>query len=261
MCCDRTYTCVKYEAEGKIARITMNNPDKMNPLDEAMSAELTDALFDAGEDDGVKVIVLTGEGKAFCAGGDVAHMAELDLEGAYDYVKMAQKVVSAFKDAEKPIIAAVNGFAVGAGLSLALLSDIVISSEKAVYGCAFVKVGLIPDLGLMYTLPRAVGLNKANELVMTGKNFNAQEAYRFGIVNRVVEHEKLDEAVSEMCTLLAGHPRRAMGSAKKLMTMGLNMTLNELLEAEALEQSICMMSGDAREGVDAFINKRPPCFR
>jgi len=261
MCMEKAYTCLEYEVEGSIVKITMNNPGKMNALDEVLATELAHAIYEAGEDNDVKVIVLTGVGKAFCAGGDVAHMTELDLEGAYDYVKTAQKVVSAFKDTAKPIVAAVNGFAVGAGLSLALLSDIVISSEKAVFGCAFVKVGLIPDLGLMYTLPRVVGLNKASELVMTGKNFNAQEAHRLGIVNQVVEHEKLDETVSEMCNILEGHPRRAMGSAKKLMNLGLNMTLDELLEAEALEQAICMMSDDAREGVDAFINKRPPCFR
>jgi len=261
MCYEKNYICVNIEKDRKIARITMNNPDKMNALDEVLAAELTDALYEVSEDVDIKVIVLTGTGTAFCAGGDVAYMAELDLEGAYDYVKMAQRAVKAFSDVQKPIVAAINGYAVGAGLSLALLSDIVISSEKAIYGCAFVKVGLVPDLGLMYTLPRAVGINKANELVMTGKNFNAHEALRLGIVNQVVEHEKLADAVAEMCDLLASHPRRAMGSAKKLMNMGLNMTLDELLEAEALEQSICMMSDDAKEGVDAFINKRPPSFR
>lgn len=258
---EKEYSVVLYEVENKVAKITMNNPGKLNALDESLAVELTDALLRAGADENVKVIVLTGAGKAFCAGGDVSHLNELDLEGTYNFVKTAQGAVDAFKSIEKPIIAAVNGYAIGAGLSLALLSDIVISSDKAVFGCAFVKLGLVPDMGLMYTLPRAVGLQKANELAMTGKNIKADEALRLGIVNTVVESEKLGEAVNEMAQLLASHPRRAMGSSKKLMSMAMNMTLEQLLEAEALEQAVCTMSEDAKEGMDAFLNKRQPNFK
>lgn len=261
MCLKTEYTCVKYDVEDRIARITLNNPVKMNALDAALAAELAEAICRAGEDEAVKVIVITGAGKAFCAGGDVSYFRELDLEGGYSFVKQAQDVVRAFKKTEKPIIAAVNGFAVGAGLSLVLLSDMVISSDKALFGAAFVKVGLVPDLGMLYTLPRAIGLHKANELVLTGKNIDAQEAYRLGIVNTVVEHDKLGEAVAELCQLLAGHPGRAMGSAKTMMNLGLNMGLGELLESEALTQAVCMMTADSREGVDAFINKRQPNFK
>lgn len=261
MCMKKDYTFVKYEVEGRVAKITLNNPSKMNALDVALLTELPQAIREANTDSDVKVIVLTGAGKAFCAGGDVVYFQELDLEGGYDYVKQAQEVVSAFKKTPKPIIGAINGFAIGAGLSLSLLCDITISSDKALYGCAFVKVGLVPDLGLLYYLPRAVGFQKANELAMTGKNIDAREAHRIGLVNTVVEHDKLDEAVAEMCQLLVSHPSRAMGQSKTLMNIGLALGVDDLLESEALSQAICMMTEDSKEGVNAFVSKRKPNFK
>lgn len=261
MCMRAAYTCVKYTVEGRVAKITLNNPSKLNPLNEALSVELHDALHEANEDGDVKVIVITGAGKAFCAGGDLAYFTTLNLEGSFDFIKEAQELVGAFTKIPKPIIAAVNGFAVGAGLSLALLSDIVVSSDQAMYGAAFVKVGLIPDMAQLYLLPRVVGMQKAKELVLTGKNIDAQEAYRLGIVNSVVEHDKLEQAVSELCELLVNYPGRAMGFAKTLMNTGMDMGLDQMLEAEATTQAICMASDDSREGVDAFINKRKPNFK
>ncbi len=139
---------------------------------------------------------------------------------------------------------------------MSLLSDIVISSDKAIYGAAFVKVGLIPDIGLLYTLPRAIGLQRAKELAFTGKNIDAYEAYKLGIENKVV-----DEAVGELSKFLAEQPGLAMGSAKTLLNMSLDLGMDELLEIEATTQSMCMQSEDSKEGVEAFLNKRKPNFK
>lgn len=261
MCMKAPYTTIVCTEENRIATIVLNCPERLNALDPTMLAELTDALQEAGEDKDVKVIVLTGSGKAFCAGGDVSTFQSLSGETSYEYMKTSQQVVGAFKRTAKPIIAAVNGFAVGAGLSLALLSDIIIASDKAKFGAAFIKVGLVPDLGLLYTLPRAVGLHKAYEMAVTGQNIDAAEALRLGLVNTVAEHEKLAETVAETAKLLADHPARAMGYAKTLMNRGLAMGLDEVLEAEALAQASLLVSEDAKEGVDAFLNKRSPEFK
>lgn len=161
MCMSHTYSLVKYHVEGSIAKITLNSPEKLNAFEVALINDLIHAMHEAAEDPNVKVIVLTGAGKAFCAGGDVSYMQSLNLDSAYDYVKIGKRLVDSMTLTPKPIIAAVNGFAVGAGLSLALLSDIVIASDKAVFGAAFINIGLMPDCGLLYYLPRVVGLRAA----------------------------------------------------------------------------------------------------
>ena len=261
MCMKEEYTCLKYEVENRIAKITLNVPQKLNALDAQLAEELTEALHEAKQDDGVKVVVLTGSGKAFCAGGDISVFSSFDLKGSIDFVRDAQSLVGAFTKLPKPVVAAVNGFAVGAGLSLALLSDIVIASDKAIFGAAFVNVGLVPDIASLYFLPRLVGLQKAKELSFTGKNIDAQEACRLGFVNTVVEHEKFAVAVEEFSKFLAGQAGFAMGSAKTLLNMSMDMGVNELLEMEAVTQGVCMQSPDSKEGVDAFLNKRKPNFK
>ncbi|MDR1490611.1 MAG: enoyl-CoA hydratase/isomerase family protein [Desulfovibrio sp.] len=255
------YTCILYRVENRVATITLNVPKKLNALDAVLARELTAAFGQAANDDEVKVVVVTGEGRAFCAGGDVAYFTTLDLEGSIAFIRDAQALVGAFTKTPKPVIAAVNGFAVGAGLSLALLSDIAISSDKAVYGLAFVNIGLIPDLATLYFLPRAIGLQRAKELAFTGKNIDAAEAYRLGIVNSVVAHDDLEEEVRKMAVFLAGQPGESMKTSKTMLNMSMDMGLDELVEMEALAQGVRMVSADSREGVDAFLNKRRPNFR
>ncbi|MDR2801352.1 MAG: enoyl-CoA hydratase/isomerase family protein [Desulfovibrio sp.] len=255
------YACILYRVENRIATITLNLPQKLNALDSALARELADAVAQAANDSTVKVVVVTGEGRAFCAGGDVAYFTTLDLEGSIAFIREAQTLVGAFTKIPKPVIAAVNGFAVGAGLSLALLSDIVISSDKATYGLAFVNIGLIPDLATLYFLPRAIGLQRAKELAFTGRNIDASEAYRLGIINSIVEHDKLEEEVRKMALSLAGRPGESMRASKTMLNMSLDMGLDELVEMEALAQGIRMVSDDSREGVDAFLNKRKPNFK
>lgn len=261
MCMKAPYTSIEFTEENGIAKITLSNPEKMNALTPVMLFELTDALHEAAEDSAVKVIVLTGAGSAFCTGSDVASFQAFDTESAYAHMKQAQQVVTAFQKMTKPIVAVVNGFAAGAGLSLTLLSDIVISSDGVSYGAAFVNVGLLPDLGLLHTLPRAVGTQKAYELMVTGQNVDAQEAHRLGLVNTVVAHDKLEVAVDELTGRLAKQPSRVMALTKTLMHQGLSMGMEELLETEALAQASMIVSADGREGVDAFLNKRPAKFK
>lgn len=261
MCMNIVYTVVKYEIDGPIARITMNNPQSLNALNRTMLAELTSAFQDADDDPDVKIIVLTGSGKAFCAGGDIASFPALELEGGIDFVRAAGELVKAFINTPKIVISVVNGFAVGAGFSMSLLSDIVISSDKAKYGAAFVNIGLVPDMAALYFLPRVVGLQKAKELALTGKNIDAEEACRLGIVNTVVEHEKLEEEAEKWIRLLAEKPGDTMGAIKTMLNKGMDMNIETLLETEALMQGIRIVSDNAREGVDAFLNKRKAVFK
>lgn len=261
MCMNMVYTVTKYEIDGPIARITMNNPQNMNALDHRMIEELTSALRDANDDPDVKIIVLTGNGKAFCAGGDVASFQSIDLEGGIGLVKEGGELTKAFIHSPKIIIAAVNGFAVGAGFSMALLSDLVISSDKAKYGAAFINIGLVPDMASLYFLPRVVGLQKAKEIALTGKNMDAEEAHRLGIVNTVVEHDKLGEEVEALICSLADKPGDTMGAIKAMLNKGMDMNVEALMEMEALMQGIRMVSDNSREGVNAFLNKRKPNFK
>lgn len=259
--CMTVFTRIKYKVDGRIAKITMNVPEKLNAMDEQMASELTKAMLDANDDPVVKVILLTGAGKqAFCAGGDVSIFPKMDLQEGVQHIKDAQSLVHAMKNNRKPIVAAVNGYAVGAGLSLVLLSDIVISSSKAKYGAAFVNIGLIPDMGSLYFLPRAVGLTKAKELAFTGKNITADEVLSMGVVNEVVPPEKLEERTEEWCRILSEQPGLSMQYSKSLLNRSMDMGIDDLLEAESFAQGICINSEDGREGVDAFLNKRKAKF-
>ena len=260
MCMSHTYKLVKYHVEGSVAKITLNSPDKMNAFEVALINDLIYAMHEAADDPCVKVVVLTGAGKAFCAGGDVGHMKSLNLEGAYDYVKIGKKLVDSMTLMPKPIIAAINGFAVGAGLSLALLSDIVIASDKAVFSAAFINIGLMPDCGLLYYLPRVVGLRAAKELTLTGRNFDAQEALRLGVVNQIAEADKLAETVEKLSTKMASGPAAAMALTKSVMNNGLDMNIEGLMNNEALAQAMLIVSADAQEGADAFLAKRKANF-
>ena len=260
MCMRHSYKLVKYQVDDSVAKITLNSPAKLNAFEVTLINDLIFAMQEAEEDPNVKVIVLTGAGKAFCAGGDVSYMLSLNLESAYDYVKIGKKLVDAMTGTSKPIIAAVNGFAMGAGLSLALLSDIVIASDKAVFGAAFINIGLMPDCGLLYYLPRVVGIRAAKELTLTGRNFDAQEALRLGVVNQVVDADQLEETVEKLSKKMATGPAAAMALTKSMMNSGLDMNIDGFMKNEALAQAMLIVSADAKEGADAFLTKRKANF-
>ncbi|WP_313885455.1 enoyl-CoA hydratase-related protein [Desulfallas sp. Bu1-1] len=207
------------------------------------------------------MVILTGAGRAFSAGGDLNILdGSIGPSAARDYVLEVSEITKLICNMEKPVIAAVNGLAIGGGLSFVLAADFVIASSEAKFCQAFVQVGLVPDLGGTYFLPRIVGMLKAKELIFTGKTIDAFEAERIGIVNKVVDPGSLQEAVEQLSSQLAQGPSSAIGLTKSLLNRNINRCLDEALEDEAFAQSICMQTQDHREGVRAVREKRKPRF-
>ena len=240
----------------------LNSPRTMNALEDVLFAELQEATSDVAADDAIGAVIITGSGCAFCAGGDLNRFAKgFSPEEGYSYMKAFAPWVKAFAGMPKPTIAAVNGYAVGAGFCIAMQADIIIASREAKFGMAFANVGLIPDLGGLYVLPRLAGLQKAKELVFTGQNISAEEARNIGIVNSVVEADLLEAESYKLARQLADGPRAAHRMAKLLINNSPNMTLDQLLEQEALIQSQCIQTDDHKNAVKSFFKKEKPVFR
>jgi 2-(1,2-epoxy-1,2-dihydrophenyl)acetyl-CoA isomerase len=255
------YETIFYEKTEGIAKITLNRPDKLNAFTGQMHKELIDAFEQAGKSQDVRCLVLTGSGKAFNAGQDLAEVQEGDVDFAGLLRKRYNPLILQIHQTEKPVIAAVNGVAAGAGMSLALACDIRLASEKASFVNAFVNIGLIPDSGGCYFLPRIVGIGKALEMAMTGGKVSAEEAYRIGLVNHVFPAETFEAEVMEYAIKLAALPTQAIGLIKRAMYKGLHMSLEETLEYEAYAQQIAGNTEDHQEGVSAFFEKRNPLFK
>ena len=218
----------------------------------------------AADNPDVRVVVLTGAGKAFCAGGDMKRMETgtgLTPPEQRDEIRTNHRIVKTIHEMEKPVIASVNGVAVGAGCDLVLACDMRIASEKARFGEVFANVGLVPDAGGTYFLPRLIGSAKAMELILTGRIIDAREADRIGLVNRVVPHDDLKKETMAFAEKLAQGPPLAMGMAKTAIYRGMQMDLASELEYEAYAQSILMETEDYQEGVKAFSEKRLPNYK
>jgi 2-(1,2-epoxy-1,2-dihydrophenyl)acetyl-CoA isomerase len=260
------YQCLLYEIRDRIATLTLNRPERLNALGDSLREDLHDALLRSAEDDAVRVLVITGAGRGFCSGGDVKAMSERDRAGAGSPLKekvapQRDRTVLAMRDCPKPIIAAVNGAAAGAGMNLALACDMRIASTAAKFAQAFVKRGLHPDWGGSYFLPRVVGTAKACELIFTGETIDAAEALRLGIVNAVVEPEALMPKAYELAGKIAAGPPIAIRLAKRAIYHNLEVDLRAGLEYETYAQNLCRETEDAKEGVKAFVEKRAPNFR
>jgi len=253
------YKTIILEKKNKIAKITFNMPESLNFLDLVMREELKDALTNIGNDQSVKVVTMTGAGKAFMAGSDIKTMEGITAPAGRDRLKNVQKIIRLMTELEKPIIAGINGFATGAGLHIAIASDIVIASEEAKFREAFVMVGLIPDMAGFYFLPLRVGLPKAKELMFTGRLFDAKEAESMGLVNKVVPHSKLETEVMELAQNLAAGPSRAYAMIKSALNLW-PLNLQAFLELEANLQSIAFTTPDFEEGKRSFLEKRKPKF-
>ncbi len=261
-----TYTCLLYEVKDGIATLTLNRPERLNALGDTLREDLHDAVTTAAADPEVRVMIVTGAGKGFCAGGDVKAMNEGKARGAARPLmeKVApgrDRTVLALRDAPKPVIAAVNGAAAGAGMNLALACDVRIASTAAKFAQAFVKRGLHPDWGGTYFLPRVVGTAKACELIFTGEVIDAEEALRLGIVSAVHPPETLMAAAHTLARKIADGPPIAIRLAKRAIYHSLECDLRQALEFETYAQNICFETEDAREGIAAFVEKRPPSFR
>jgi len=261
-----TYKCLIYELKDGIATLTLNRPERLNALGDTLRDDLQDAVTRASEDPEVRVMIVTGAGKGFCSGGDVKAMSERKESGSGRPIleKVApgrDRTVLALRDAPKPVIAAVNGAAAGAGFNLALCCDIRLASTAAKFSQAFVKRGLHPDWGGTYFLPRVVGTAKACELIFTGAIIDAEEALKLGIVSAVHQPEELMPAALALARRIADGPPIAIRLAKRGIYHNLECDLRQALEYETFAQNICYETEDAAEGIRAFVEKRAPSFR
>jgi len=258
------YEHVDIKEEPGIVTITLNRPEKLNAFVGHMRRDLAEALEAAGSDRSIRVVVITGAGRAFCAGGDVAFMAELierhDTEEFSRLLGAARRVILAIRQMTKPVIAAVNGLAAGAGCNLALACDLRIASTEASFTQSFVKLGLHADWGGTYFLPQLVTPNKACEIFWLGEAVSAEEALRLGIVNRVVAPAELETTTRELAERLRDAPAISVAAAKQAVYPSQTAELEEMLRYETEAQIRCFESADGREGVKAFVEKRQPRF-
>ena len=258
-----TYTTILYDTHDDVLRITLNRPERLNALTDTMRHELIDAFTRAGAEDEVRVVVLMGAGRGFCSGADL--VAALESGEPVDFGQALRTtynpLVRQMRGLPKPIIAAVNGVAAGAGMSLALACDLRIAAESASFIQAFVKIGLVPDSGSTWLLPRLVGLTRAMELMMSGRKVDAAEALAIGLVNRVMPDEELGGAVAKLAQEYANAPTRAIGLIKQAVDYALDHTLEEALEQEAELQAQAGRTADHVEGVAAFLEKRAAHFK
>ena len=256
------YEAILYEPNAGVATIALNRPEKLNAFDGRMHEELHAALDAAAVDDGIRCLVLRGEGRGFSAGADLSSedlSREVPALGEYlrrTYSRTVTKIVAM----EKPVVASLHGPVYGAGVGLALACDVRLAAESTRFSVAFVKIGLMPDAGVTYFLPRIVGLGRAMEMSMLGGAVDAEEAYRIGLVNRVVLDEMLREETAVFAERLAAMPTRALGSMKQALYASFESDLETALEREAAGQTLCGRTADHEEGVAAFFEKREPNF-
>ena len=253
---------ILYSVAGNIATLTFNRPEVRNAFNDQMAAELQAALKNAERDEAVRCLVITGAGQGFCAGQDLAAIRDRGEEVSFrDHLtKTYNPIVSKLRSIEKPVIAAINGAAAGAGWGMALACDIRYASAAAKFRLAFIGIGLAPDSGTSYFLPRLVGLGKALELAYTNDLVDAATALSLGLVNKVVPADQLLPAALELAEKLAHGPTRGLGLTKRAMNHALTTPLNEALDYEAFLQEIAGRSVDHHEGVQAFLEKRTPNF-
>lgn len=252
------------ETTDAVTTITLNRPEKLNAFSGTMREELLAALQAADTDPGCRVVVITGAGRAFCAGGDVEFMAGLQKEGNIAsfgrLLDAGRDIVTQIAALSKPVIAAVNGIAAGAGCNLALACDYRIASEAARLGETFVRIGLQPDWGGTWFLPRLVGPGRALEMMMTGRMVDAAEALAIGMVDRVVPVAALAEETAKLASAIAQGPPLAIAGIKRALAASRSNTLHEQAGLEAEHQLASFRSRDATEGMAAFFEKRPPKF-
>jgi len=257
-----SYKNIILEEKAGVAVLILNNPESRNPLTEETKTEMLEALVHVAQTDEIRALVMTGRGPAFCAGGDVKKIGqELTSEEKRQVMQKSQQLLRQLINLGKPVVAAVNGDAFGMGCNLALAADFIIASDKARFSEVFVKLGIIPDFGALYFLPRLIGLAKSKELVFLGKAIGAEEAEKIGLIYKVVPHEDLEKEGMTFAGRLAGMPTKAIGRAKEMLNRAFNMTLDEVLEEEIKAQLVLSQTEDHREGIRALMEKRKPKFQ
>ena len=257
---------VLYHRQDSIATLTLNRPETLNAMNEPMMGEMERILIELEADAAVRAVILTGAGRAFSSGGDQKRGGDVvppsffagDLGGAL--IERLNRCILRMQRLEKPIVGCINGVAAGAGMNIALATDLRIAADTARFGEVFARVGLVPDGGGTYFLPRLVGTAKAMEMILLADIIDAQEALRIGLVNRVVPADQLEQETLKLAERLAQGPTVAYGLAKTGLYQGLGMSLEDVLNMEARNQAIAARSPDRAEGVAAFREKRPPRF-
>ena len=256
------YEGLVLDKEAGVATLTLNRPQQLNALTIPMIYSLKEALNDVEMDDSVKVLILTGAGRGFSAGGDVSSgLPELSKMSPEELCDVMRTLTLPLYNLSKFTIAAINGVAVGAGLSLALLCDMRIASEKAKFSSGYIKMGLTPDAGSTYSLSRLVGMAKAMEIMVTGDTFDAAEAHRIGLVNRVVPEEEVMKIAREMADRIAKGPSIAVKLTKQITRKGIQNSLEPQIELEASSFFTCLRTDDVKEAARAFREKRQPEFK
>ncbi len=256
------YQNLLFDTRNRIAYLTINRPQKLNALNSQTMEEVRDAFERALADEGVGGVILTGAGeKAFVAGADIGELAEQDAVGAKEFALVTQEILHKIETFPKPVIAAVNGYALGGGCELAMACHIRIASERAKFGQPEVNLGIIPGNGGTQRLPRLVGRGRAIELVLTGRMVDAEEAVRIGLVNQVVPPERLLPSCEEMLNTIFEKGPVAVRLALEAIHHGLNMSLEDGMQLEANLFGMCFSTEDMREGTSAFLEKRKPSFK
>jgi len=248
-----------------VATITLNRPDRLNALTFEVYRELTDTFASLKNEKQVRVVVITGAGRAFCSGGDVrdiiGELFDRDIEGLLEFTRMTCELIQNIRSLPQPVIASLNGTTAGAGACIALASDIRLASDEAKIAFLFVRVGLSgADMGAAFLLPRVVGFSKATELLFTGDFVSAAEAERIGLYNKVVPPDQLKNTTREFAERLASGPAFALAKTKEMLNRELHMDFHTALESEAQAQALCMQHPDYREAYEAFVAKRAPKF-
>ncbi len=249
--------------DNNIALITFNRPEVFNSFNREMALKLQKVLDDCEKDDGVRAIILTGNGKAFCAGQDLKEVTSPELNPGFKKIldEHYNPIIKKIRNIEKPVIAAVNGVAAGAGANIALACDVVIANESASFIQAFSLIGLIPDSGGTFFLPRLIGFQKASALAMLGDKVSAQEAERLGMIYKYVPTETFEQTVNSIAEKMAKMPTKALGLIKKSFNQSMNNNLEQQLDLESKYQIEAAETDDYSEGVTAFMEKRQPNFK
>ena len=256
------YQFLKYEKEGGVVRLIMNRPEVYNAFNNELTFELQDAFKQIRRDDSVRVVVLTGEGKAFGSGQDLkASQADPGRSFLNSVRKRYNPLIKAMRELPKPIICRLNGVAAGAGCSVALACDIIVASEQATLIEVFVNIGLVPDSGSSYFIPKILTPARAFEVCTMGNRISAQQALEWGMINKVVPHDQLDAAVQQYVDYYATAPTKTVGMIKKMLNKAQTNPLDEMLEYEAYCQEIAGNTADHKEGVTAFLEKRKPQYQ
>ncbi|TCP29249.1 short chain enoyl-CoA hydratase /enoyl-CoA hydratase [Scopulibacillus darangshiensis] len=250
---------VAFEVENHVAWVTLDRPDRLNAFNDQMNRDIIAAIKRAEKDDDIRAVVITGAGRAFCSGEDLSGVQE-DANFGDILRKRYNPMVQRLAKFEKPLIAAVNGTAAGAGMSLALACDFRLASEKASFIEAFIHVGLVPDSGNLYYLPRLVGYAKALELAVLGEKVSAEEALNLGLVTKVLPHDDYNASVQAFAEKLAGMPTKAIGLIKRYMRQSFETNLDQMLENEAFAQRTAGQTADHQAGIQAFLSKSKPAF-